>query len=396
MASNVTRDHHSLRRNLKLNDNYISNNGDDEGIKVDNDGIVSIHGGDLTLMSGVSLKSINGAELNLTAAIDENTTILNRQTGATTKCLIVDQNHTSASTGTGKGLFIDYTDIGGTGFGETLTSIALDIDLTSSAATKYGNCTNYGIDLDVVGGTDGTQVNHGMDISCAGADWNYGISVTSSHRQLALNYDGSSGVSFTVADGSHLTIATFVTETANITLNASGDITLDADGDQVSMKFGGATGQIDFTNANSGDGVIQQKVDAKDLVIKQFDGSEVVRFTDGGDVKVTNTVYFAAETSTAVGHLGTETIDWNVSQKQKLTITGTGITIQFTDPAGVCNLLLKVVQGDGSDVVGTWDSDILWAGGSPPTLSTGNGDIDIISFYFDGTNYFGVATLDFA
>jgi uncharacterized protein YaiE (UPF0345 family) len=125
--------------------------------------------------------------------------------------------------------------------------------------------------------------------------------------------------------------------------------------------------------------------------------TEVMRIDSASSgVKVANTVYFAAETATAVGHLATGTIDWNVSQKQKLTITGTGITIQFTDPAGPCNLLLKVVQGDGSDVIGTWDGDIKWAGGEAPTLSTGNGEIDILSFYWDGTNYFGVASLDFA
>ena len=188
-----------------------------------------------------------------------------------------------------------------------------------------------------------------------------------------------------------------ISDSGDFTIDIGGDIILDADGDQVTMKFGGAAGQIDFTNANSGDGIIQQKVDAKDLVIQQFDGDEVIRFTDGGDVKVTNTVYFAAETANTIGNGATGTIDWNVSQKQKVTITGTNITCNFTNPAGACNLLLKVVQGDGSDVIATWDGDIKWpTNDTVPTLSTGNGDIYIISFYFDGTNYFGVASLDFA
>ena len=71
-----------------------------------------------------------------------------------------------------------------------------------------------------------------------------------------------------------------VSDAGGITLDAGTDIVLDADGDQVSIKFGGATGQIDFTNANSGDGIIQQMVDAKDLVIQQYDGNEVARFGD--------------------------------------------------------------------------------------------------------------------
>ena len=33
---------YTLKRNLKLNDNYISNDGGDEGISIDNDGDVAI------------------------------------------------------------------------------------------------------------------------------------------------------------------------------------------------------------------------------------------------------------------------------------------------------------------------------------------------------------------
>ena len=43
MASNsVTRDHHNLRRNLNLNDKYISNDGGDEGIRITDAGLVGI------------------------------------------------------------------------------------------------------------------------------------------------------------------------------------------------------------------------------------------------------------------------------------------------------------------------------------------------------------------
>ena len=42
MASNITRDHHNLRRNLNLNGNYISNDGGDEGIRISDAGLVGI------------------------------------------------------------------------------------------------------------------------------------------------------------------------------------------------------------------------------------------------------------------------------------------------------------------------------------------------------------------
>ena len=87
-------------------------------------------------------------------------------------------------------------------------------------------------------------------------------------------------VTYSTEDGD-LTITSLDTIIAGaLTIDSSGDITLDADGDQVTMKFGSAAGQIDFSNENSGDGIIQQKVDSKDLVFKQYDGYEVARVHD--------------------------------------------------------------------------------------------------------------------
>ena len=118
-------------------------------------------------------------------------------------------------------------------------------------------------------------------------------------------------------------------------------------------------------------------------------------------MKVTNIVYFAAETANTCDSSGgsaSATIDWRTSQKQKLTITGTSNTINFTNPAGACNLVLKIVQGDGNDTItaGHYHSHVKWAGGAKPTLSTANGAIDIVSFYFDGTSYHGVGSTGFA
>ena len=258
----------------------------------------------------------------------------------------------------------------------------------SSSGLTISNITEVGSDTDKILMSDSGVVKY-----VTGANLRSYIGAGTSSFGGALN--DLSDVTYSSGDLTISSLDTIIS--GSLALDSSGDITLDADGDQITIKFGGATGQIDFTNENSGDGVIQQKVDAKDLVVKQYDGDEVVRFTDGGDVKVTNVVYFAAETANTIGNGATGVIDWNVSQKQKVTITGTGITCNFTNPPGPCNLMLKVIQGDGSDVIGTWDSDIKWpANGTAPTLSTGNGDIDILSFYFDGTNYFGVASLDFA
>ena len=37
-----------------------------------------------------------------------------------------------------------------------------------------------------------------------------------------------------------------------------------------------------------------------------------------------------------------------------------------------------------------WGPDVLWAGGSSPTISVADDDIDLIQLMYDGTNFFGL------
>lgn len=104
------------------------------------------------------------------------------------------------------------------------------------------------------------------------------------------------------------------------------------------------------------------------------------------------TAYF---TETDNGNSGTsDTIDWGASNKQKSTLTG-NCTFVFTAPTGPCSLILKLVQdGTGSRTV-TWPANVKWPAGTAPTLTTTAGRVDIITFYYDGTNYYGNSSLNF-
>jgi len=93
----------------------------------------------------------------------------------------------------------------------------------------------------------------------------------------------------------------------------------------------------------------------------------------------------------------TTTVNWTLGNKATVTLTGNVGTLAFTNPTNPCNVLLKIVQdGTGSRLITAYDADVLWAGGTKPTLTTTANGIDICSFYWDGTNYFGVASLAFA
>ncbi len=93
-------------------------------------------------------------------------------------------------------------------------------------------------------------------------------------------------------------------------------------------------------------------------------------------------------------------INWANGNKQAVTLTAAGMTINFTNPAtGVGIFQLKVIQdGTGSRTVTTWHpsaGSLYWSGGSAPTLSTNPNYVDIMSCYYDATNYFCTGTTGF-
>lgn len=118
-----------------------------------------------------------------------------------------------------------------------------------------------------------------------------------------------------------------------------------------------------------------------------------VGLTLTGTLSVAKTASFTTEVDN--GNSGTsKTIDWTQGNKQKITLTGV-CTFTFTNPAGPASLIFKLIQdGTGSKTV-TWPS-VRWPGGVAPTLTTTASATDIVALYFDGTNYYGNASLNFS
>tara|TARA_Y100000310_G_scaffold343900_2_gene453801 strand:+ start:3364 stop:4365 length:1002 start_codon:yes stop_codon:yes gene_type:complete len=105
------------------------------------------------------------------------------------------------------------------------------------------------------------------------------------------------------------------------------------------------------------------------------------------DLPISGEAHFGTEVDN--GNSGAaDTIDWTAGNKQKSTLTD-NVTYTFTNPSGACNLILKVIQDAGGTNTVTWDADVQWAGGTAPTITATGNAVDIVAFYFDGTNYYG-------
>jgi len=92
-----------------------------------------------------------------------------------------------------------------------------------------------------------------------------------------------------------------------------------------------------------------------------------------------------------IGSGSSGVINWPAGQKQQWTMTGTG-TLTFTAPAGPCNLMLKLINGGAYTI--TWPAAVDWAGGAEPSWTSSG--TDIVAFFYDGTTYYGVGSLNFS
>ena len=94
------------------------------------------------------------------------------------------------------------------------------------------------------------------------------------------------------------------------------------------------------------------------------------------------------------GNSGTAyTANWNNGQRHSVTMTG-NCTFTFSNPVNGGVYFLILTQDATGSRTATWPAAVSWPGGTAPTLSGAN-KVDIISFYYNGTTYFGQSSLNY-
>ena len=88
-------------------------------------------------------------------------------------------------------------------------------------------------------------------------------------------------------------------------------------------------------------------------------------------------------------------VDWRVSTKANITLNQ-NTTLTFVAPNYPTTLMLKITQGNPASTI-TWPTSpaIKWTDRTVPTLSSTAAYVDIATFYFDGTNYYGTYANNF-
>lgn len=156
------------------------------------------------------------------------------------------------------------------------------------------------------------------------------------------------------------------------------------------VEDGSAVNHLEVENEATGNGPILRStgddtnVDLH-LATKGTGHIKVDAVTDHGDANVHFTEHDISGTA----------IDWTDSNKQKKDLTA-NTTFTFTAPPGPCNLVLMLIQDATGSRTVTWPAAVKWPGGTAPTLSTAANAEDIVTFYYNGTNYYGLSALAFS
>ena len=219
------------------------------------------------------------------------------------------------------------------------------------------------------------------------------ITMTGSSSDTAVFTAGTNGtLSIVTTDDS--AAAANITITADgtaelagttVTLNSGGDIVLDADGADLKFADGG-TDLLSITNSSS-DVVFKPLVDAKDIIIHQYDGTSLVEFNDGGYSSFTSAALNPEQTLTDAS-----TISWNALTQPVAKVTlGANRTIGAASGgvAGQFVSLLVIQDGTGSRTV-SWNAAYEFASDTAPTLTTTANLGDLFVFRYNGSKWLEV------
>ena len=208
-----------------------------------------------------------------------------------------------------------------------------------------------------------------------------GVSIDSvTLKDSKVTADGGLVADNITIDGTEIDLSS-----GDLTVDVAGDITLDADGGNVQIADGG-TALLDIANSSS-DVIIKPLVDAKDIIIHQYDGTSLVEFNDGGYSSFTSAALNPEATLTDAS-----TISWNALTQPVAKVTlGANRTLGAATNAqtGQFVSLLIIQDGTGSRTV-TFNAAYEFKDDTAPTLTTTAAKGDLFVFRYNGSKYLEV------
>jgi hypothetical protein len=255
--------------------------------------------------------------------------------------------------------------------------------LDTSGNTYNGSNTTFSLGTQV-GSPAQLLVSHDGVIQLPGTDY----SLASGGTQITFSTAPASGASIFIVEISGAVGGPLDSDLNGneLILDADGDTSITADtDDQIDIKIANAD-HVKLTSS-SGDTVIQPSTDAKDIIIKQFDGTELVNFNDGAYSSFTSAALNPEATLTDAS-----TISWNALTQPVAKVTlGANRTLGAASGgvAGQFVSLLIIQDGTGSRTV-TFNAAYEFKDDTAPTLTTTAAKGDLFVFRYNGSKWLEV------
>ena len=176
---------------------------------------------------------------------------------------------------------------------------------------------------------------------------------------------------------------------STLILDADADTSITADtDDQIHVKIAGSDHlQV---SGSSGDTVLKPMVDAKDIIIQQFDGNELVKFDDGAGVGFTSFTRAALHPEQTLTDASTIAWDVGTSPVSKVTITDNRTLGAATNAqTGQFISLLVIQDGTGSRTL-SFNAAYEFTEDTAPTLTTTASKGDLFVFRYNGSKFLEV------
>lgn len=167
--------------------------------------------------------------------------------------------------------------------------------------------------------------------------------------------------------------------------------------DDISSVYQPLVDNLTTLAANDGSsltGVNAATIDSLDSL--QFLRSDANDIYNGGYLALNGSIAFKAAVSNGDGGSAI-TVDWNQGNRQDITLTENAALsfVDLTDNGFASFVLFVHNSNGGSHSVTNLNGIALWAGGTEPTMNTTANGIDIFTFIFNGSTYYGQAGIDF-
>ena len=205
---------------------------------------------------------------------------------------------------------------------------------------------------------EGTNITSGVKtINFVGAT----VTATNSGDDVTVNVSAGTGTVTSVA----ATVPSFLS-VAGSPITTSGTLAITLSGTALPIANGG-TGATTLAGAS-----IVTYTGTETLTNKTLTNPTITNYTE---------TLYSANTGTAI------TVDLANGTIQKLTLTGNATITMPTATAGKSFVIILAQDGTGSRTV-TW-STVVWPSATAPTITSTASKRDILSFFSDGTSWFG-------